>query len=122
MASLASKRVSGRRVKQKKKKPQAERPPVKKKKKEESDEEYHTDDSEDYSQSEDEGNSGYRKGGYHRVHVGDVYNQKSDPAPARCAQRHLAGAVALGLSGPRRCCALRCCSAARCRRLRLGTT
>lgn len=31
-------------------------------------------DTEDYSDSEDEGRSSYRKGGYHPVKVGDVYN------------------------------------------------
>lgn len=31
---------------------------------------------EDYSDDEDEGEDGYKVGGYHRVHIGDVYNQR----------------------------------------------
>lgn len=38
--------------------------------------EYESDDSEDFSNSEDEGKSAYRKGGYHPVHTGDVYNDR----------------------------------------------
>lgn len=40
------------------------------------DSEYESDDSEDYSNSEDEGKSAYRKGGYHPVSLGDVYNDR----------------------------------------------
>ncbi len=32
--------------------------------------------AEDYSDDEDEGEDGYRVGGYHRVKVGEVYNQR----------------------------------------------
>lgn len=31
-------------------------------------------DAEDYTESDDEGADGYRKGGYHPVHVGEIYN------------------------------------------------
>ena len=31
---------------------------------------------EDYSDDEDEGEEGYRPGGYHRVSIGQVYNQR----------------------------------------------
>lgn len=31
-------------------------------------------DAEDYKESDDEGADGYRKGGYHPVHVGEIYN------------------------------------------------
>jgi hypothetical protein len=31
---------------------------------------------EDYSDDEDEGEEGYKAGGYHRVRIGDVYNQR----------------------------------------------
>mmetsp|Transcript_11901 Transcript_11901/g.19453 ORF Transcript_11901/g.19453 Transcript_11901/m.19453 type:complete len:551 (-) Transcript_11901:282-1934(-) len=33
-----------------------------------------SDDTEDFSDSEDEGKSGYKRGGYHPVKIGDVYN------------------------------------------------
>ena len=44
----------------------------------EDDEEKKSDHSsgEDYSDDEDEGEEGYRPGGYHRVSVGEVYNQR----------------------------------------------
>ena len=32
--------------------------------------------AEDYSDDEDEGEDGYKEGGYHRVKVGEVYNQR----------------------------------------------
>eukprot|EP00954_Amorphochlora_amoebiformis_P011778 919843-Amorphochlora_amoeboformis.AAC.2 len=35
-----------------------------------------SDETEDYSNSDDEGKSGYRKGGYHPVNIGDVYNSR----------------------------------------------
>jgi len=38
--------------------------------------EYESDESEDYSNSDDEGKSAYRKGGYHPVYTGDVYNDR----------------------------------------------
>ncbi|CAE7650135.1 SRPK1 [Symbiodinium pilosum] len=31
-------------------------------------------DAEDYTESDDEGAEGYRKGGYHPVHIGEIYN------------------------------------------------
>ena len=31
---------------------------------------------EDYSDDEDEGEEGYKVGGYHRVKIGEVYNQR----------------------------------------------
>ncbi|CAJ1409019.1 unnamed protein product [Effrenium voratum] len=31
-------------------------------------------DAEDYTESDDEGADGYRKGGYHPVHIGEIYN------------------------------------------------
>lgn len=34
------------------------------------------DSNEDYSDDEDEGEDGYKVGGYHRVKVGEVYNQR----------------------------------------------
>eukprot|EP00466_Bigelowiella_natans_P009984 jgi/Bigna1/55672/estExt_Genewise1Plus.C_670026 len=37
---------------------------------------YESDDSEDFSNSDDEGKSAYRKGGYHPVYTGDVYNDR----------------------------------------------
>lgn len=38
---------------------------------------YETDSGEDYdNDTEDEGTSSYRKGGYHPVHIGDVYNNR----------------------------------------------
>jgi len=36
--------------------------------------EAHAADAEDYTESDDEGADGYRKGGYHPVHVGEIYN------------------------------------------------
>ena len=36
--------------------------------------EAHTADAEEYTESDDEGADGYRKGGYHPVHVGETYN------------------------------------------------
>jgi hypothetical protein len=38
---------------------------------------------EDYSDDEDEGEEGYRPGGYHRVSIGEVYNQRYVRACAR---------------------------------------
>eukprot|EP00467_Chlorarachnion_reptans_P004246 CAMPEP_0114521970 /NCGR_PEP_ID=MMETSP0109-20121206/20496_1 /TAXON_ID=29199 /ORGANISM="Chlorarachnion reptans, Strain CCCM449" /LENGTH=500 /DNA_ID=CAMNT_0001703163 /DNA_START=390 /DNA_END=1892 /DNA_ORIENTATION=+ len=38
--------------------------------------EYESDESEDFSNSDDEGKSAYRKGGYHPVYTGDVYNDR----------------------------------------------
>lgn len=35
-----------------------------------------SDNTEDFSDSEDEGKSGYRRGGYHPVKIGDVYNDR----------------------------------------------
>jgi hypothetical protein len=37
---------------------------------------YESDESEDYSNSEDEGKAGYRKGGYHPVEIGDKYKDR----------------------------------------------
>jgi hypothetical protein len=34
------------------------------------------DSAEDYSDDEDEGEDGYKPGGYHRVKIGEVYNQR----------------------------------------------
>jgi serine/threonine-protein kinase SRPK3 len=39
-------------------------------------EEYYSSDDEDYSDDEDEGKSGYRKGGYHPVTIGDVFKSR----------------------------------------------
>merc|ERR1719364_126433 len=36
----------------------------------------HNGDAEDFSESDDEGADGYRKGGYHVVTVGEVYNER----------------------------------------------
>ncbi|GAB5354062.1 hypothetical protein AAMO2058_000087400 [Amorphochlora amoebiformis] len=38
--------------------------------------EYESDESEDFSNTDDEGKSAYRKGGYHPVCTGDVYNDR----------------------------------------------
>uniref|UniRef100_A0A7S3YYI2 non-specific serine/threonine protein kinase n=1 Tax=Lotharella globosa TaxID=91324 RepID=A0A7S3YYI2_9EUKA len=46
------------------------------KKAEEETPEYESDDSEDFSNSDDEGKSAYKKGGYHPVFTGDVYNDR----------------------------------------------
>ena len=35
-----------------------------------------SDSAEDYTDDEDEGEDGYKPGGYHRVKVGEVYNQR----------------------------------------------
>lgn len=35
-----------------------------------------SDSGEDYTDDEDEGEDGYKPGGYHRVKVGEVYNQR----------------------------------------------
>jgi len=35
-----------------------------------------SDSGEDYTDDEDEGEDGYKKGGYHRVKIGEVYNQR----------------------------------------------
>jgi hypothetical protein len=35
-----------------------------------------SDSGEDYTDDEDEGEDGYKSGGYHRVKVGEVYNQR----------------------------------------------
>jgi len=41
------------------------------------DEDYYSDSGEDYdNDTEDEGASSYRRGGYHPVHIGDVYNNR----------------------------------------------
>lgn len=42
-----------------------------------SDKEKGNESTEDYSDDEDEGEEGYKVGGYHRVKVGEVYNQRS---------------------------------------------
>eukprot|EP00698_Gefionella_okellyi_P022804 TRINITY_DN7613_c0_g1_i1.p1 TRINITY_DN7613_c0_g1~~TRINITY_DN7613_c0_g1_i1.p1 ORF type:complete len:606 (+),score=155.71 TRINITY_DN7613_c0_g1_i1:52-1869(+) len=36
----------------------------------------HSGDDDDFGDSEDEGEDGYKKGGYHRVNIGDVYNKR----------------------------------------------
>lgn len=40
------------------------------------DEKHGSDSGEDYTDDEDEGEDGYKAGGYHRVKVGEVYNQR----------------------------------------------
>ncbi len=35
-----------------------------------------SDSAEDYTDDEDEGESGYKPGGYHPVKIGEVYNQR----------------------------------------------
>lgn len=40
------------------------------------DSEYESDKTEDFSNSEEEGKSSYRRGGYHPVKIGDVYNNR----------------------------------------------
>lgn len=40
------------------------------------DDEKSSDSGEDYTDDEDEGESGYKPGGYHRVQVGDVFNEE----------------------------------------------
>ena len=42
----------------------------------EEDDYYSSDDQEDYSDSDNEGVSGYRKGGYHPVRIGELYNER----------------------------------------------
>lgn len=42
----------------------------------EDDDDKSSDSGEDYTDDEDEGESGYKPGGYHPVQVGDVFNQK----------------------------------------------
>jgi hypothetical protein len=43
------------------------------------DEKQGSDSGEDYTDDEDEGEDGYKPGGYHRVKVGEVYNQRYVP-------------------------------------------
>ena len=49
------------------------------------DEKTNSDSAEDYSDDEDEGEDGYKPGGYHPVKVGEIYNQRY--ANAMCKRR-----------------------------------